>query len=210
MYQRGYWEDTDLAMAVSSIGYRVQYQPLAVVVHDEGGSLSTEKQALMLANQQIFIRTWRSTLESHFCTSNLPLDTAALRLEGTKRLLWIDDIVPEPDKDSGSVRTNNIVAILKRMGYAVSYQAITPRNEAYIAQARFRGIQVSAYDSCCSPCSELIDRKHLRACILECMPNQCAESFSCIQLQVCRLCAVLMSVRRLSLPSLHAWHEDWH
>eukprot|EP00967_Tisochrysis_lutea_P053710 scaffold66911_cov18-Tisochrysis_lutea.AAC.1 len=42
----GYYEDTDLAMAVRAHGYHVYMQPLAVVYHQEGSTLGTDESGV--------------------------------------------------------------------------------------------------------------------------------------------------------------------
>lgn len=146
-YGKGYWEDTDLAFKVSSLGMSIVYQPVSVVVHNEGGSLSAEKEALMQHNQQIFISRWKHVLQREHCSPSTPMHSAAMRLTGAFRLLWIDDMVPEPDKDSGSVRALNILRIFQELGFHVDFHAtstaIAPRDKRYESEARFRGIQVT-------------------------------------------------------------------
>jgi len=212
-------EDTDLAMAYAAAGYEVRYTPSAVVLHDEGGSLSAQKQALMEENRRKFSEKWRLRLEARHCPPGTPLAAAADRLsvgggvvaapdadaaaavisapapalaggDGSGsagdahassasstgstsdattavavpapapvsaaaasathhpthprgRLLWVDDIVPEPDRDSGSVRTLNALRILIANGYRVSYQPTAGGRESrYLVAARALGVDV--------------------------------------------------------------------
>jgi GT2 family glycosyltransferase/glycosyltransferase involved in cell wall biosynthesis len=142
-YGHGYWEDTDLAMAYSNAGYEVKYVPAAVVLHDEGGSLSAQKQALMDSNRLKFQDKWRARLEKHHCPSGTPLALAADRGAGKGRLLWVDDIVPEPDRDSGSIRTLNALRLLIGNGFRVSYQPTAGgRDPRYMVAARNLGVDV--------------------------------------------------------------------
>lgn len=62
-YGKGYWEDTDLGLEVAAAGYKVVYQPMSVVVHNEGGSLSADKEALMKRNHKYFISKWKRVLQ---------------------------------------------------------------------------------------------------------------------------------------------------
>ncbi len=105
-------------------GYRVLYQPLAVVYHQEGTTFGTDaterKQKLMARNREVFIKRWESSLQHH-CPSYMQSDTAVLRKMGV-RVLWVDDKILEPDRDSGSIRTYNIMRILQAEGYKVTYQ----------------------------------------------------------------------------------------
>lgn len=116
---------------------------MSVVVHNEGGSLSAAKEALMRKNHKFFVSKWRRVLQEENCSPMTPLHSAALRMAGAYRLLWIDDIVPEPDRDSGSIRALNMIRIFTALGLHVDYQATTHRAvRKYETEARFRGIHV--------------------------------------------------------------------
>jgi GT2 family glycosyltransferase len=62
-----YYEDTDLAFQVRSLGYKVIYQPESVVVHFEGISSGTDPDAGTKRHQEInrmiFLEKWRPVLE---------------------------------------------------------------------------------------------------------------------------------------------------
>ncbi|KAF5829253.1 nucleotide-diphospho-sugar transferase, partial [Dunaliella salina] len=65
MYGRGYYEDTDLAMAVQSAGWDVIYQPLSIVYHQEGSSFGSDsplKQYYMKVNRIRYYKKWREHL----------------------------------------------------------------------------------------------------------------------------------------------------
>ena len=68
-YGRGYYEDTDLAMALSAAGLPVMLQPLAVVHHREGGTFGTDetsapKRVLMERNGRLFAAKWADRLQA--------------------------------------------------------------------------------------------------------------------------------------------------
>lgn len=130
-------------MSYAAAGYEVRYVPAAVVLHDEGGSLSADKQALMEANRRKFVDKWRGRLQAHHCPLGVPLSIAADRGGGKGRLLWVDDIVPEPDRDSGSIRTLNALRLLIGSGFRVSYQPTAGGRDArYLVAARNLGVDV--------------------------------------------------------------------
>lgn len=68
-YGMGYYEDTDLALAIQDLGYLVLVQPTSVVYHQEGGSFGDDtspvKQKLMQQNHQVFFEKWAHTLAKH-------------------------------------------------------------------------------------------------------------------------------------------------
>lgn len=144
-YELGYYEDTDLAMSVRAAGITVVYQPLAVVYHQEGGTFggdeSPRKQRLMAANRAKFVDKWAHQLQDHDAAGT-PAAASARRLLGPS-ILIVDDILPEPDRDSGSVRAVNLMRILVKHGFGVALQVLV-RNDSpfYGSQPRFDGVNV--------------------------------------------------------------------
>jgi hypothetical protein len=70
------------------------------------------------------------------CPAGVPLDRAARR-KSSPALLWVDDIVPEPDRDSGSIRTSWILRVLVEEGYDVTFQPSVTREPRYTQQLRW-------------------------------------------------------------------------
>lgn len=144
-YEFGYYEDTDLAMAVRAAGLKVLYQPLALVYHQEGGTFggddSPRKQRLMAANRAKFVDKWALQLQGHD-VAGTPAAISARRLLGPV-ILMVDDILPEPDRDSGSVRAVNLMRILVKHGLGVAFQAMV-RNDSpnYSSVPRFDGVNL--------------------------------------------------------------------
>jgi GT2 family glycosyltransferase len=68
-YVPAYYEDTDLAFEARSRGYRVVYQPEAVVVHFEGAScgrdLTRGTKRYQVENQWKFREKWREVLNTY-------------------------------------------------------------------------------------------------------------------------------------------------
>jgi hypothetical protein len=58
------------------------------------------------------------------------------RRKASPSLLWVDDIVPEPDRDSGSIRTMWILRVLVEEGYDVTFQPSVTRDPQYAQQLR--------------------------------------------------------------------------
>ena len=144
-FEQGYYEDTDLAMAARQRGLKTVYQPLSVVYHQEGTTLGTDasvrKQELMAINRASFVLKWQAELNAHLPSSS-NFDDGARRLNGPSILL-VDSILPEPDRDSGSIRATNLVRILLRRGFSLSYQATNDNETPFYAPAlRFLGVQI--------------------------------------------------------------------
>lgn len=144
-YAPAYYEDTDLCFSIRAAGFSVWYQPLSLVVHAEGGSYGTDesprKQQLMAANRESFLSKWSSALAA----AHPPVDgvrRASWRsLRG--RILIVDHQVPTCDRDSGSVRMWEITRILRELGFAVTFIAMTYGGTSeYIKQLRATGVEV--------------------------------------------------------------------
>ena len=122
-YKPAYNEDSDLAFMVRQAGYDVLYQPRSVVVHFEGISngrdVKSGMKAYQVRNMQRFQEKWADVLATHRPNAKDPLlerDRGA-----RKRLLLIDAITPEPDRDAGSVATFEQLRILRDMGFKVTF-----------------------------------------------------------------------------------------
>jgi O-antigen biosynthesis protein len=131
-YAPAYYEDTDLAFQVREAGLRVIYQPASVVVHFEGITSGTDTASgtkrYQVINQQKFAERWKDVLEKQ-PRAGTPIPVAREhRVAG--RLLIVDATVPEPDKDSGSVRMVNLLRALVELDWKVSFST---ENRAYVA-----------------------------------------------------------------------------
>jgi GT2 family glycosyltransferase len=143
-FGRGYFEDTDLAMSIKQLGLQVVVQPTAIVYHQEGHTLGGDdsplKQRLMHENGQIFYDKWKHELSTYNVRASLPYNLAVQHYR--QRLLWVDDIVPEPDSDSGSIRTLYLISMLVQSGIHVTYQPSAPRDPHYVVLSQYYGVRV--------------------------------------------------------------------
>ncbi|HET8555265.1 MAG TPA: glycosyltransferase family 2 protein, partial [Rhodanobacteraceae bacterium] len=121
-YAPAYYEDTDLAFSVRAAGRRVMYEPRSLIVHDEGTTSGTDVFAGVKQQQQInqrrFADTWAETLRAHPAPGT-PVDS--LLHGGRPRILVVDTTVPEPARDSGSLRLTAIFHLLHELGWQVSF-----------------------------------------------------------------------------------------
>lgn len=123
-YAPAYYEDTDLAFAVRAAGHRVLYQPAARVVHVEGVTAGTDPRqgakAFQERNRHAFVERWRTELE------RLPAPTTPTAGSITGRhqqVLVIDALIPDPARDSGSLRLVNLMRLLQEDGAHVVFLA---------------------------------------------------------------------------------------
>lgn len=118
-FRPAYYEDTDLAMRVRAAGREVLYQPAAVVVHHEGVSHGTDPgQGLkrhQVLNQERFRERWADALQQHAPPGeHSGLERwRELNRGFAYRALLIDQSIPSPDRDAGSVCLLNLMLLLR-------------------------------------------------------------------------------------------------
>jgi O-antigen biosynthesis protein len=143
-----YYEETDFAFAVRRAGYRVMYQPKSRIYHFEGATYGTDespkKRSLMDANRQRLMTKWAVELEDHLEPALRHQVGQAWR-SARGRILVVDSLVPQTDKDSGSIRMFEIVRILRQMGYAVSFLVMHGELEEPYTSA-LRDLEVEVLD----------------------------------------------------------------
>ncbi len=144
-YAPAYYEDTDLAFRIRERGLRVLYQPAAEVYHLEGISHGTDTGSGVKAYQQVNARKfhdrWRSVLEAHRENADQPELEAHRHTRGN--ILVVEACMITPDQDSGSLRMLNLLALLKREGYQVTFVADNLEYQArYVNQLQQSGVEV--------------------------------------------------------------------
>lgn len=145
-FRPAYYEDTDLCFAARHLGFRVLYQPGAVVVHHEGASHGTDPSTGVKRYQEInakkFAEKWREALTGCGAPDYDHVRQASWR-RPSGHCLVIDHALPMPDSDSGSRRMSELLGILTNLGFAVTF---VPQNGIDIPRYRHaltsRGIEV--------------------------------------------------------------------
>jgi len=122
-YAPAYYEDTDLAFKVRAAGHRVLVQPASRVVHDEGTSNGTDTgsgvKAYQVRNQQVFAGKWPEALARQLPVGSVP--STALLHRHQRQILILDEAVPQPDRDSASLRQFNLIRMLLAGGAHVVF-----------------------------------------------------------------------------------------
>lgn len=123
-----YYEDTDYCMALWQKGWRVIYEPLAVIAHYESASSGNNDQARvkMAAHQVKFYKKWKHALGRHYAPelSNVPAARVAAYSSGL-RIVYVDDRIPKRSLGAGYPRSNDVVTALARMGHHVTCSTST-------------------------------------------------------------------------------------
>lgn len=146
-YAPAYYEDADLAFAVRRLGLEVWYEPASTVIHCEGISAGTDLDAGMKRhqrpNQAVFAGKWKVELERQ-PPPGTPLDRA-VRWHRRGRVLVVDATLPDPRRDSGSLRLCEILQILDELGWSVAFHPDDGRaDEAGIDRLGALGCEVLA------------------------------------------------------------------
>lgn len=144
-YAPAYYEDTDLAFAVRAAGLRVVYQPKSRVVHCEGITAGTDTgsgvKAYQVRNRGVFADKWRDALPAQW-TPDTPADRAAFA-RGRRSVLIVDALVPQPDRDSGSLRLVNLMRLLLEEGaHVVFVPAYLAHSDASVEAMQRMGVEV--------------------------------------------------------------------
>lgn len=122
-YVPAYYEETDYCMRLWKAGFRIVYEPEAVVLHYEFGSSEKVGSALDLqrAHREVFADKHAEKLRSHLApliSNVLAARTAGIR---RKRILMIEDGIPHPQLGSGYPRSKRIVEELVAGGALVTF-----------------------------------------------------------------------------------------
>lgn len=146
-YTPAYYEDTDLCFSVRHIlNKKVIYQPFSEVIHFEGISSGTDVEKhpvkkYQSINKLKFCEKWAKDLDNYPSLNDFK--TALHKFYINKIVLIIDDTIPEPDKDSGSVRLTHIIDILRSIGYHIIFMPNDGnKKEKYFERLASIGVEV--------------------------------------------------------------------
>lgn len=152
VYAPAYYEDTDLAMRVRSLHQEVWLVPPSVVIHHEGKSHGrdlddpTSVKHHQVINSHHFESKWRKELSGHWPRQDSKVPEAAMRLTPAREtLVWIDNSVPRPLEDSGSVRASWLLKLIGQLDIQVIF--VPTQESPFSEQARrlsAAGIPVAA------------------------------------------------------------------
>ncbi|MFK8013170.1 MAG: glycosyltransferase [Marinicellaceae bacterium] len=169
-YKPAYYEDTDLAFGIRSIGKKVYFQPASVVTHFEGISSGTDltqgMKKYQVVNQQKFKKKWAKQLSKQPAPG---VDIELCRIHAQpKRILIFDACTPTPDQDSGSLRMINLIKILKELNYHVAFMPENlMHNEHYTHALQQLGVECVFTPFIKNPVEYLKNNgKHLDAVLL--------------------------------------------
>ena len=123
LYEPAYYEETDYCMRLWEHGLRVIYEPLAALLHHEFASSSSIEEATDLhrEHQQVFVEKHRESLKQHRIPGKGAILEARIGARApSKKVLFIDDRVPDPGAGSGFGRSYSILCGIVDRGYTVT------------------------------------------------------------------------------------------
>jgi glycosyltransferase involved in cell wall biosynthesis len=125
LYLPAYYEDSDLCLGIQQLGFKIVFQPQVTILHHEFGSRSFERaEVLCQANRPKFAKKWAAILQEQHPYGEVL--QARDRHQG-KRVLIIDDQVPEPRLGIGLPRARQMLEFLSELGYVVTFVPLTNR-----------------------------------------------------------------------------------
>lgn len=132
-YAPAYGEDSDLAFKIRSVGLSTVYQPLSQVVHFEGVTSGTDISSgvkkYQVDNAAKLAARWAPYLRDQGISG---VNADVLCDRGViGRILVIDQITPEPDRDAGSITALEIMRALRDLGYKITF--VPCSNYAWLA-----------------------------------------------------------------------------
>ena len=142
-----YYEDADLCFEARRRGWRVLYEPSAVVVHAEGSTAGTDPSTGFKRHQETnrveFVRKWQASLQDHLAPDMERVELAARRHDSGRRVLVVDFRTPMWDRDAGSLRMFEIIKSLQRLGCSVVFAPDNgARLEPYTRKLQRMGVEV--------------------------------------------------------------------
>jgi O-antigen biosynthesis protein len=142
-----YYEDTDIAFEVRKRGYKVMYQPLSIIIHQEGRSHGRDIRSgikkYQILNKTKFLNKWQKTLEEGHQFGVSDIFKARDRSTKKKTLLYIDHYVPFYDQDAGSKSTFQYLQLMAEMGYNIKFLGSNFANhQPYTTDLQQMGIEV--------------------------------------------------------------------
>ena len=145
-YHPAYYEDADLCFAAAEAGFKVLYEPTAVVVHLEGGTAgkgveqSSRSRQLQDRNRPLFVEKWQHVL------SRKRRSAYALPVQrGRDKLLFIGPLVPAHDTAAGELRIYLTIKELSK-DFDIAYLGRNVTDRRYIRDLEVMGVTVFAPD----------------------------------------------------------------
>ena len=145
-YHPAYAEDAELYFSIRNLGFQTLYQPQVEIIHYEGMTSGTKTtggiKSYQIQNLKKFSKKWENVLSTYREDSTENAFFERNRKDGLN-ILFVDHYVPEPDKDSGSLRTFRILGILSYLNHKVTFWPDNlKKSQPYTSELQQKGIEV--------------------------------------------------------------------
>lgn len=148
-YLPAYYEDADLCLKFSNLGYKIIYQPDTTVFHFEYTS-SSKKQAIrqMEDNRSRFVKNWDNILQYKYTLlSDVNFFDTVLQardVQEGKKILVLEDRIPALHQGSGYPRANKLLFMIRKLGYKVTFFPLSDTTpwQPYTLEFQQLGIEV--------------------------------------------------------------------
>ena len=167
-----YYEDVDLALRCKNLGYETYYQPESHILHKENGKISGRAKSLNSKNQPIFYLEHINYLQTIHIPNLIYHQRSA---DKARRILFIDDELPDTLKGAGQPRTKALLDFMISEGFQVTFfplfnNAAVHENLLFYQQ---KGVEI--FDRSDSPAKFLYERKGLFDTIVVSRPHNAAR-----------------------------------
>ncbi|PYR98200.1 MAG: glycosyl transferase family 2 [Acidobacteria bacterium] len=131
-FKPAYYEDSDYCARLWEQGFRVVYDPNAMILHYEFGASNLPSAIdLQIAHQKLFESRHQKWLSNHHPPDPDTILPARMKKDRNKRILFIEDRVPHPWLGSGFPRARNILLSLVRQGLFVTFYPLMHLAESW-------------------------------------------------------------------------------
>lgn len=142
-YSPGYYEEVDYCMTLKLMGYKIIYQPLSKIYHFEYSTFANEALKIQQVNRTKFFNKWKKLLQTFPSRKD---DIYRIRSTNrNKRLLYIEDIVPDPKKGQGYPRSYDILKYIASLGFQITAYTTcqeTDTDEHLLSELQQLGIEI--------------------------------------------------------------------
>jgi len=142
-YFPAYYEDTDLCKRIWEKGYKVYFQPESKVIHNEFTTNRLKVKEYSAITRKIFMDDWQAKLTEQLMPLEKNILFARNRKQG-KKILILDDIIPNPERGRGYCRMYQLIQLLNQLGYVITFYPLLEGNkyEPYTRYLQQLGIEV--------------------------------------------------------------------
>lgn len=120
-FEPAFFEETDLCRMMERAGFDILYEPAAVIIHREGSTLgsagSAAREALFERQAARYLAKWAGVPTDLPPRGTEPFDLVFATAFTGRCVLVVDHRLPEPTRDSGSFRMQQMLLELLRQGY---------------------------------------------------------------------------------------------